>query len=264
MDNGSCCTMALFNFIANKGGSPTTTRILDDVSAYCRFMGYSNLKTDHISYRSIYMLSMLRTLQPKKTWSYCPFIIMLSAVVILIRNIATKAVHFQMTAPWKGIGMFLLHTLTDMSGRSIVPKTGVEGAFCLGGEGTDWTSVAQTRLEQWTYAAWATQIHNDVHVIVAEVWTLFESCECKQIPCQSYVHGRPTCNRQAFIATLLFDPSMSTFSYPCFIRMRERCRFYFVWGCCICHSQPRVSTETGTELLLTILSKRLDIKSFPN
>ncbi|KAI9240563.1 MAG: hypothetical protein BYD32DRAFT_152507 [Podila humilis] len=47
------------------------------------------------------------------------------------------------------------------------------GAFCLGKEGVDWTYVAQRRLEQWTYAAWKTQVHNDVHAIVAENSTIY-------------------------------------------------------------------------------------------
>lgn len=46
------------------------------------------------------------------------------------------------------------------------------GAYCLGKEGADWTDAAQKRLEQWTYAAWVTQIHNDIHVIVAENSTI--------------------------------------------------------------------------------------------
>lgn len=42
------------------------------------------------------------------------------------------------------------------------------GTLCLGQEGSDWTHIAQMRLEQWTYAAWETQVHNDVHAIVID------------------------------------------------------------------------------------------------
>ncbi|KAF9368338.1 hypothetical protein CPC16_005473, partial [Podila verticillata] len=45
-------------------------------------------------------------------------------------------------------------------------------AVQYGKEGIDWSYVAQKRLKQWTYAAWATQIHIDVYDIVAENSTI--------------------------------------------------------------------------------------------
>ncbi|KAG0014983.1 hypothetical protein BGZ81_000138 [Podila clonocystis] len=145
MDNGPCCTMALFNFVANKGGSPTTKRILEDVSAD------RSAAEDNMILRSLhhYVLCGGHVNQEYNHQS-----------ASLSNDITMEGNHVVLITHFNGY-VWEIDSAEDGG-----------GAYCLGKEGTDWTFVAQKRLEHWTYAAWATQIHNDVHVIVAENSTI--------------------------------------------------------------------------------------------
>ncbi|KAG0196601.1 hypothetical protein BGX28_009949 [Mortierella sp. GBA30] len=140
-DNGPCCTMALFNFVANKGGSPTTKRILEGLST-----DKSTAEKNMI----------LKSLHHYVLCAGCNVHNECDQEPSVSDDHSTEGNHVILIIPFNGYVWEI-----DSAEHG-------DGALCLGKEGTEWTDVAQRRLERWTHAAWKSQHHNDVHAITAE------------------------------------------------------------------------------------------------
>ncbi|KAG0247548.1 hypothetical protein BG011_001317 [Mortierella polycephala] len=143
-DNGPCCTMALFNFAVNKGGSPMTKRILEEIS------------THSISKSTAEENMILKSLHHYVLREGYDALGGNDQGISTLDDHPTEGNHVVLIMPFNGY-VWEIDSAEDG-----------DGVFCLGMEGTDWTGVAQKRLERWTFAAWRGQIHNDVHAIIAE------------------------------------------------------------------------------------------------
>ncbi|KAF9955653.1 hypothetical protein BGZ72_003547 [Mortierella alpina] len=150
-NSGQCCTLALFNFLANQEPCLQSEVVKTILSRTCK---------EEANY-DLYAADQDVSLRSLHHW--------------LLSNLETDQLHDE-----EGHDDLEEYDSPQPSGNHmivILPFAGYvweidsyhsESPLCLGAAGEDWTFVAQERLQKWSEAAIESRVNNDVHAIVRE------------------------------------------------------------------------------------------------